>query len=236
MTAVWRKEMRSYFATPVGYACVGVFLALASLFFYVSILEQHSSDLLTFILQMSYLWMLLCPVLTMRLFAEERQRRTDQLLFTCPVSLTRITLGKYLAAVTVLLGTVLLTLVYAAVIAAYGRVYPGEALMGYLGFTLQGCAFLAVDLAVSALFRSPIIAAAAGFGLNLALWIMDILAVYAPAWIGNVLSFLSLYSRNEPFIMGQFSPAGVLFDLSVIAAALFVTIHILDARRWKKGA
>ena len=108
--------------------------------------------------------------------------------------------------------------------------------MGYLGFVLQGCAFAAIDLTVSAFCRSPIISAAAAFGLNLALWIMDVLALNAPAWIGGVLSFLSLYSRNEPFIMGQFSPAGVLFDLSVIAAALFIAIHALDARRWKKGA
>ncbi len=236
MIAIWRRELRAYFVTPVGYACVGVFLALSSLFFYVSVLERHSSDLLSFILQMSYLWMLMCPVLTMRLFAEERQRRTDQLLFTCPVSLTRVTLGKYLAAVTVLLGTVLLTGVYTAVIAVYGRVYPGEALAGYLGFILQGCAFVAVDLAVSALCRSPILAAAASFGLNVALWIMDVLALSAPDWLASVLSFLSLYARNAPFIMGQFSFSSVLFDLTVIAAALSVTIHVLDTRRWKKGA
>ena len=236
MIAVWRKELRSYFCTPVGYVCVGVFLALASLFFYIDILEEHSSDLLTFIYEMSYLWMLLCPVLTMRLFAEERQRRTDQLLFTSPVSLTRITLGKYLAAVTVLLGTVLLTGVYTAVIARYGQVYAGEAFTGYLGFILQGCAFVAIDMLVSALVRTPIIAAAASFGVNVALWIMNLLALQAPAWLAEILNFLSLYSRNEPFLMGQFSPASALFDLSVIAAALFVTIHALDARRWKKGA
>lgn len=235
MIAVWRKELRSYFVTPVAYVCMGAFLALTSLIFYVNILEKHSSDLPIFILWMSYLWMLICPVLTMRLFAEERQKRTDQLLFTSPVSLTRIVLGKYLAAATVLLITVLLTLVYAAVVAVYGRLYFPEALMAYLGFILQGCAFVAIDLALSALFRSPIVAAAAGFGLNLALWIMDLLALYTPSWVSNILSFLSLYSRNEPFIMGEFSPASTLFDLTVIAGALAVSIHTLDARRWKRG-
>jgi ABC-2 type transport system permease protein len=199
----------------------------------MDILEAHSSDLLTFLYEMSYLWMLLCPVLTMRLFAEERQRRTDQLLFTSPVSLTRITLGKYLAAVTVLLGTVLLTGVYTAVIARYGQIYAGEVFTGYLGFILQGCAFVAVDMLVSALVRTPIIAAAASFGVNVALWIMNLLALQAPAWLRDILNFLSLYSRNEPFLMGQFSPASAFFDLSVVAAALFLTIHALDARRWK---
>jgi ABC-2 type transport system permease protein len=231
MIAIWRRELRAYFVTPVGYACVGVFLALSSLFFYVSVLERHSSDLLSFILQMSYLWMLMCPVLTMRLFAEERQRRTDQLLFTCPVSLTRVTLGKYLAAVTVLTATVLLTWVYAAVVAAYGAVYPGELLTGYLGFLLQGCAFAAVDLLVSCLSRSAVTAAVAALGVKFGLWMMDLLADTVPVWLGDALSFLSLYSRNEPFLMGQLSPASVLYDLSVTALALALTVYVLDRRR-----
>ncbi len=236
MTAVWRKELRSYFCTPVGYVCAGVFLALASMFFYVRILQQHSSDYLSFILRMSYIWMLLCPVLTMRLFAEERQKRTDQLLFTSPVSLTRITLGKYLAAVTVLLGIVLLTGIYAAVVAVYGRIFAGEMLAGYLGFILQGCAFAAVDLMISAMAKTPIIAAVVSFGVNFVLYVMDELAYYVPGWAGDILSFLSLYSRNEPFIMGQLSPAAIVYDLAVITGCLFAAIHILDARRWRKGA
>ena len=103
MISVWKRELQSYFFTPVGYLFMGVFLALSSVMFYLQILSQRSSDLLTFIGQISYLWMLLTPVLTMRLMAEERQKRTDQLLLTSPVSLTGIVLGKYLAAVTVML-------------------------------------------------------------------------------------------------------------------------------------
>ena len=77
MISIWKREMQGYFCTPVGYLFMGVFLALASVMFYLQILRQRSSDLLTFIGQMSYLWMLLSPVLTMRLLAEERQKRTD---------------------------------------------------------------------------------------------------------------------------------------------------------------
>ena len=105
---------------------MGVFLALSGTFFYMLILGSRSSDVLTFLGQLSYLWMLLSPVLTMRLLAEEKQKRTDQLLLTSPVSLPGIVLGKYLAAFTVMIFTVLLTLIYVLIIAMYGAVYPSE--------------------------------------------------------------------------------------------------------------
>ncbi len=231
MTAIWRRELQAYFHTAVGYVSMGVFLALSSVFFFLQILQQRSSDLLSFISLMSYLWMLLCPILTMRLLAEERQKRTDQLLLTSPVSLVGLVMGKYLAAVTVLAATVLLTGVYYAVVAVYGAVWPGELLTGLTGFVLQGCAFAAVDLLVSALSRNAISAAVAALGANFALWMMDLLADTVPLWLGNALSFLSLYSRNEPFLMGQFSFASALYDISVAVLSLACAVYVMDRRR-----
>ncbi len=236
MISIWKRELQSYFYTPVGYLFMGVFLALSSVMFYLQILSQRSSDLLTFIGQISYLWMLLTPVLTMRLLAEERQKRTDQLLLTSPVSLTGVVLGKYLAAVTVMVATVLLTMVYALIVAIYGQVYPGELVVGLTGFILQGCAFIALDLFMSGCASSPVSAAVMAFGVNFALWILDMveLSVDVP-WISSVLSFFSLYTRNEPFLMGQLSFASIGFDLSFAAACLVLTIHMLDSRRYRGG-
>ena len=233
MKTIWKRELQSYFYTPAGYVFIGVFLAVSSILFYMQILRQRSGDLPTFIGEMSYLWMLLSPVLTMRLLAEERQKKTDQLLLTSPVTLPGIVVGKYLAAVTVLLLTAGLTLLYVLVVAIYGTVYPAELAVNYLGFILQGCAFVAIDLFVSGCVSSPVTAAVAAFGANFLLWVLDLLegAVRVP-WIAEVLRFLSLYSRNEPFLMGQLSFAGILFDLSVIAAFLTLTVYRLDSRRY----
>lgn len=233
MIAIWKREVQSYFCTATGYVFMGVFLALASVMFFVEILQPRSSDLLTFIGQLSYLWMLVTPVLTMRLLAEERQKRTDQLLLTSPVSVTGIVLGKYLAAVTVMLATVALSLLYTAIVAIYGRAYPGEVLTGYLGFVLQGCAFIAVDLYISGLCQSQVSAAVLSLGVNIALWMMDVLAASAPVWLEKMLTFLSLYSRNEPFLMGQLSFAGIGYDVTIAAAFLALTIHALDSRRYR---
>ena len=224
--------MQGYFCTAIGYVYLGVFLTVSSVLFYLAILSQRSGDLPTFIGEMSYLWMLLCPILTMRLLAEEKQKRTDQLLLTSPVSLPRIVLGKYLAAVTVLGMAALLTLFYALIVALYGRVYPAELAVNYLGFVLQGCAFVALDLFCSSLAATPVTAAVLAFGANFLLWILDLLetAVQAP-WLSGALRFCSLYARNEPFLMGQFSFAGLLFDLSVIALFLALTVCRLDRHR-----
>ena len=234
MLAIWKRELQSYFYTPVGYVFMGVFLALSGTFFYMLMLGSRSSDVLTFLGQLSYLWMLLSPVLTMRLLAEEMQKRTDQLLLTSPVSLPGIVLGKYLAAFTVMIFTVLLTLIYVLIIAMYGAVYPSELLVGYLGFILQGGAFLALDLFISGCASSQVTAAVTAFGVNLALWLLDLLAgSMTQSWVRDVLYFFSLYDRYNPFLMGQLSFASIGYDLSFIAAFLALTIHRLDSRRYR---
>ncbi|MBQ8555088.1 MAG: ABC transporter permease [Clostridia bacterium] len=234
MLSIWKRELQGYFFTPVGYVFMGVFLTLSAVMFYLTIMTQRSSDLLSFIGTMGYLWMLLCPVLTMRLLAEERQKRTDQLLFTSPVSLPGVVLGKYLAAVTVMLLTVLMTLLFVLIVAIYGQVYPGELMVGYLGFVLQGCAFIALDLFISGCSSNQVTAAVMAFGANFVLWMLDLMEnAISISFIAELLSFFSLYARSEPFLMGQLSFASIGFDVSFAAAFVVLTIHVLDARRYR---
>lgn len=233
MNTIRKREMQGYFHTPVGYVFIGVFLTVSSVLFYMQILRQRSGDLPNFIAELCYLWMLLSPILTMRLLAEEKQKKTDQLLLTSPVSLPGIVIGKYLAAVTVLLITAGLTLLYVLVVALYGTVYPAELAMNYLGLILQGCAFVAMDLFLSGCAGTPVTAAVLAFGANFLLWILDLLENSVQAeWLSEILRFLSLYRRNEPFMMGQLSWAAILFDLSFITAFLALTIFRLDRRRY----
>ena len=234
MRAIWKRELQAYFYTPVGYVFMGVFLLLSSAMFYATIMQKRSCDLPTFIGMMSYLWMLLCPVLTMRLLAEERQKRTDQLLLTSPVSLPAVVMGKYLAAVTVMLVTVLLTGLFVLIVALYGTVYPAELLVSYLGFVLQGCAFIALDLFLSGCAGNQVTAAVLAFGANLLLWMLDLMQnAVSIAIVQDVISFLSLYVRSEPFLMGQLSFAGIGYFLSFATIFLALTIHRLDSRRYR---
>ena len=236
MIAIWKREMQSYFLTPVGYVFMGVFLALSGLMFYMYNLALRSSDILTFLGQMSFMWMLLSPILTMRLLAEERHQKTDQLLLTSPVSLWGVVAGKYLAAAAVMILTVLLSLVFMGVIAIYGQVYPSELMVGYGGFILQGCAFLALDLFISGLCKSQVTAAVSAFGVNLALWLMDMVTPQVTLkWAADILNFLSLYTRYEPFLMGQLSYGAICYYLVFIAFFVAAAVYCLDARRWREN-
>lgn len=235
MRTIYQRELLAYFRTPVGYVFVFVYLALSGVLFKSSVLDTLSGDLLSFISTMTYLMMLLCPVLTMRLICEDRQKKTDQLLMTSPMSLTRILLGKFFAAATVLLGAILMTLMYVLVMAIYGSVYPGELFVGYLGFMLQALCFLALDLLVGCFTRNQVSAAVSALGANIALWTLDLVSTSAPDWLAAPLHFISLYDRYEPFVMGQLSYASIAYYLSFILICLSIAVHVLDARRFAKG-
>lgn len=236
MGAIYRREMQRYFYTPAAYVFMGVFLTLGSVFFAVGNLSARSGNLLNLLAQMSYLWMLLSPVLTMRLLAGERRQRTDQLLYASPCSLTGMAVGKYLAACTVLLITVAASFVYALIVAVYGTLYLPETLAGYLGLILQGCAFLALDFFVSCFARSQMTAVIAGVGANLLIFISDVAAsAVSVRAVGDALRFISLYQRFSPFTRGQLSFSNILFYLLFIFVMLFMSVRVLDARRWSEA-
>lgn len=236
MRTIWKRDLLAYFHTPVGYVFMGVFLTLSGLIFYLYNLQSLSSDLLTFLSQLTLLTMLLCPLLTMRLLCEDRQKRTDQMVLTSPVSVAGMVTGKYLSAACVMVITILLTNVYTLIVAICGKVYPGEWFVGYLGFTLQSLGFLALDLFVSCFAKNQMTGALAGFAANFLLWMTDLLAgSLSVSWLKEALNFISLYDRYEPFRLGQFSFSGTLFFLSFIAACLVGAVRVLDARRFSEG-
>lgn len=235
MRAILRRELQSYFYTPAAYVYMGVFLMLGSVFFAVNNLAARSGDVLTLLWDMSYLWLLLSPILTMRSFAGEKKSRTDQLLFTSPVSMSAIVCGKFIAACAVLLLTVLFSLLYPLIVVLYGRVYVGELFAGYLGFILQGCFFIALDMHLSARASSPTTAAVMAFGANMLLWLLDVVnSAVELSIFAKLLDFISPYIRYEPFTLGQLSFASLLYYVLCIALFLYLTVRELDKRRWSE--
>lgn len=236
MRAIFRRELQSYFFTPTAYVFIGVFMAMSGIFFGIGNLATRSTNLLTLLANMGYLWMLLTPLLVMRLFAGDRKQHTDRMLLSSPCSLTGIVCGKFLAACAVLMLAVLLTLIYPAVIAFYGTLYIKETMVGYLGFILQGCAFIALDMLISCFARNQATAAIICFGANLLVWFTDILSeAVAVDAVSGALAFVSLYRRFLPFSLGQFSFSSVLYHLVFIALMLFLCGRVLDTRRWSEA-
>lgn len=236
MFTVFKRDFLAYYRTTVGYVFMGVFLTLSGVLFYLYNLKNLSGDLLTFLSTLTMPVMLLSPLLVMRLISEERQKRTDQLILTSPVSVGSVVMGKFLASAAVMMLTIALTNVYTLVIALGGRVYAGEWFVGYLGFALQSLSFLALDLFVTCFAKNQMTGAVAAFGANFLLWMADMLADNLPvAWLSRALQFVSLYDRYEPFRLGQLSWSGMLFFISFIACCLVAAVRVLDARRFAEG-
>ena len=235
MRVIFGRELKSYFLTATGYIYVFVFLSLSSLIFVLNNLYSLSSDMSPFFSMMSYIWMLLTPVLVMKLIAGERKNMTDQLLLTSPVTMADIILGKYFAAAAVLLLSILLSFLYPLLIAFQSQIYTAEMATIYLGFTLQGCAFIAFDLMISSLCKNPMTAVISTFGANMFLWLASIASSGSSVFlIREINRYFNLYERLVPFLNGQLSIANIVYYLVFCIVCLFAAIQILSSRRWSE--
>ena len=241
MLAILKREVQNYFLTPIGYVFMGIFLLVGGIFFFLYNILSASSDLATMFDSLNYLFMLVVPILTMRLLSEEKRNKSDQLLLTSPRSIWDIVLGKFLAACTVLLATMVVTLLYVIVIAVYApEVYPGLILSNYLGFFLLGCCYIAIGVLMSALTESQVSAAVLTLGVNLLLQLFESIGpqLTMPEGLGfltTVFSWVSLYTKYYQFSAGILSIANVFYYVSFCGIVLFLAVRVIDKRRWSEG-
>ena len=220
---------------------MGVFLLCGGVFFFLSNIASSSSSLETLFGNMIYLFMLVMPILTMRLLSEEKRTKSDQLLLTSPLSITQIVVGKFLAAATVLFATMVVMLIYVVIICCYSTPYPGMIVSNYLGFFLVGCCYVSIGVLMSALTENQVSAAVLTFGANLLLQILESLSssLTIPTLgfinLNTVLSWMSLYKRYYDFTAGILSFANVLYYVSFCFVILFLAVRVIDNRRWSEG-
>jgi ABC-2 type transport system permease protein len=181
----------------------------------------------------SVILLLLMPLVTMRLFAEERRAGTIELLLTYPVRDGAVLAGKYLAALGLYAIMIGLTLLYPGIVVYFARLEWGPILTGYLGLLLMGATFIAVGVFASSLTENQIVAAITTFGALLIFWILGWSADYAGGTAGKVLQFLSILEHNDSFSKGVLDTKDVLYYLNFTVLALFLTLRSLEARRWK---
>lgn len=234
MTAIFKKEFRGFFQSPIGYSVLAVLFCLSGYFFFVGNLSSGSSDMTGLFGSLYIILLLILPILTMRMFSEERHQRTDQALLTAPTGLTSVVLGKFLAALVVLLLGMLITVVYAVIIAV--MVTPDWLVIvgNFVGTLLLGGTVIALGLMVSSLTESQFVAALGTMALTVLWMLLDSLPSLFSSneTVQNVVDFLSLSTRYDNFVTGTVSYADVLFFISMQAIFLFLTVRILDRRRW----
>jgi ABC-2 type transport system permease protein len=247
-----KKEMRLYFTSPVAWVIITIFLVIAGYFFYnifafytlasmqsamnpqmARDLNVTDSVLRPLFSNVSVILLLLMPLITMRLFAEERRSGTIELLLTYPVRDGAVLVGKYLAALAVYVIMLALTLLYPAIVFYFVRLEWGPLLTGYLGLLLMGATFLAVGIFASSLTENQIVASVTTFGVLLILWVIGWSAEYVGGAWGRVLSHLSLLDHFDTFARGVLDTKDVIYYVDVTIVALFLTLRSLEARRWK---
>lgn len=234
MSAVIKRELSAYFRSPIGYVFCTVYLFFSALFFRSVLLGGQSSLFPQIYYSMIDIIMLILPVLTMRLFSEERRQKTDQILLTAPVGIPSIVLGKFTAALAVYGGCTVFTLIYAVVFSFYSS--PGWALVigNVFGALLFGAAFIAVGMFISSLTESQVVAAIGSFFIAAIFIILDVIPMLTTnETVLKLIEWVSFVSRYTPFTEGLLDFSSIIFFLSVTAAFIFFTMQTLERRRWE---
>ena len=258
MRNIWtiaRKEMNAYFRSPIAYIVMTVFAVIFGFFFY-SILSLFMRQVFAqaqyaqmygqmppmnvnemvirpLLMNVSVVSLFLVPMITMRLFAEEKKTGTIELLMTSPVTDLQLIFGKFLAAF--LLYAVLLGLTLPCILALfrYGNPDWRPLLAGYLGQLLMGSCFLSFGLLLSTFTRNQLVAGSLTFGFFLILWVLDWTSEYSSSQVGQIASYLSLTTHIENFSKGVIDLKDTVYYLSVIGLGLFLTARSVEYQRWR---
>jgi ABC-2 type transport system permease protein len=233
MSAIYTRELKAYFKTPIGYIFIGMFLVVSGFMFSAINLIGRSPNIDSVLGNLLFVFLFLVPVLTMRLLSEEKNLKTDQVLLTSPVSVTGIVLGKFFAAVTIYLITLLISGIYIIVIAVHGAPAYMQILTSYIGFALLGTAFISIGIFISSLTENQAVSAVSTFAVLLILYIINWASNATTNVIVNkIIDMLSITSRYNEFNIGILSLPPIIYYLSVIGVFIFLTIRAVERRRW----
>jgi len=239
--AILKRELSAYFTSLIAYVVIAVFLVISGYFFYTNLvmfvmwvgadvklgLWQYTFQDIRFIM------LLLLPLLTMRLFAEEKKLGTIELLFTNPLRDSEILLGKYTACLTVFCVMLALTLLYPVLLAIVYRVEIGPIAAGYLGLFLLGASFIACGIFVSSLTENQVVAAIATIGVLVFFWFIDWNEGIAGETAMVILHQFSLFEHFFTFSRGVIDTKDIIYYLSLTGFFLFLTMRSLESRKWR---
>lgn len=233
MAAIIKKELVSYFKNPIGYIVIGAYSLITGIFFVISVISNMQTYMGTYFGSYMYFAnLVLVALISFKFFSEEKKNGTDTLLLTSPVRVSGLVLGKFVSGALIFTAATLVNIIYVLLICMFGTVYTGEFIMQMLGSLLIGYSMIAVALFISSVTDNQIGTVAATSAVLLLMFIIDSISRLLPPLIGVPLSYLSLYSRFSDFAIGLFNPAPTVYYLSVIAVFLFLTMRMIEKRRW----
>ena len=229
---VFRRELGSYFRSPIAYVVIAAFMALSGYFFSIALFATRLAEMTFTFQNLSVVLLFIAPIITLKALVDERRSGTDELLLTAPLSVPAIVAGKFLAAVGVYVAMLVVSLIFPAIIGILGNPDAGPIISGYLGLLLLGSALIAAGIFASSLTQDVVVAGMIGFATMLILWSFSWVAGALPGVWGDVAASLALVTRFDEFVRGVVDIVDVVFYLSYIFVFLFLTVRVVDKRRW----
>jgi len=232
MRAIFKREFRAYYTSPIGYVVMLALWLYSSLLFYM-VFSSGSPDISSVFSSMFAMILFMIPLLTMRSFSEEKRQKTDQLYMTAPTSTLGVVLGKYLAAMAVFAIGLVLTVAFMFILCVYVTpdwlVYLGN----LIGTMLLASSLIALGIFISSMTESQIVSAVVSYAVSLVLMLLDYIASLTGVdAIVTAAEWFSFTSRYESFTGGTFNWANMIFFLSLTGVFLFLTVRRLDRKRW----
>lgn len=223
MWAVIKKEFKSYFYSPIGYVFIGLFLIMFSIFFYVDVFENKRTNFEFIFYSGATILTFIVPILTMRTIAEERKNGTEQLLLTSPLNITKVVLGKFIAAVAIVVITELCTLMYFGILSYFGNPHITTALVTLLGFLLLAMSYISFGILASSITENQIIAGVLTTGFFILIW-------FLPNFSDSFTNF-SLINMFSKFPTGQIDIADTVTFIAFTIGCLLLTVIFMQRRK-----
>ncbi len=234
MSAILKREIKSYFTTSIGYIFMAIFFIMSGAIFWLFALDGGSGSFQSFFLMQMFTFIIIIPILTMKLFSEEKKMKTDIALLTAPVSLAKVVLGKFFAASALFLITFIISCIPCAILYVYSTPNTAALITNMLGILFVGTAFISIGMFISSLTENQIVAAIVTIFILLFSLVMNFLVSYISVYaIRFVVDWFSFYTRFLPFTQGVMSIESIIYFISITAVFIFLTIRIHEMRRWK---
>jgi ABC-2 type transport system permease protein len=252
---IFNRELRAYFSSSIAYVVITMFLIITGYFFYnliatfsvisfqaqanpmmarqYNLLNINETVVRPLFGNISIIMLLMTPLLTMRLLAEERKAGTMELLLTYPVRDIEVVTGKFLACFTVFLAMIFSTFIYPALLVFLGEPELMPIITGYIGLILLGAAFIALGLFTSSLTENQIIAASLAFGILFVFWLMSYSVTLVSPALGQVISYIAITEHLESLAKGVVDTEDVIYYLLFVTLFLFLTLRSLESKRWR---
>ncbi len=232
MIRIFKKELKAYLLNPLGYIFLTIFFTITALLFVAANVKESTTLFEAVIVNLRTALMIFIPAIVMKLLVEERRNKTEQLLFTSPITIRDIVIGKFLAATAMLVITLIITMIYPIMLSFVTKIYIPSLVTSYLGFLLLGMALIAVCLFLSSFTESPIISFLEGVGGIFFLWIGErVVGGVKNKYVAQFIDSFCVMGKLFNFTKGYLDITVVFYYITIIVMFVFLTIRQIEKRR-----